>query len=136
MEIRKVRKRVRQLDDKHGSSDESDGEDTHHFKHHFVHLAFKDDVFSGFNRECKRNIEYDGGEMSNYAYPGSESSEHDQSFDKTEDHKTIDESLQQSPRLDDDSLTSQRRISISKIIKRMMSASIVAMGSWEHIEDV
>ena len=38
--------------DKHGSSGERGGEDTHHF----AHLAFEGDVFSGFNRERKSNI--------------------------------------------------------------------------------
>ena len=47
--------------DKHGSSDESCGEDTHHSKQHFAHLAFKDDMFSSLNRERRTNIEYDGG---------------------------------------------------------------------------
>ena len=107
LEIRKVRKGF----DKHGSSDESGGEDAHHFKQSFAHhgrdLAFKDDVFSGLNRERKTNIKYDGGEMPNYAYPGSESSEHDQSFDKTEDHETTEESRQQSPKVDDELMKDQ-----------------------------
>ena len=37
------------------------------------------------------DISYDGGEMPIYTYPGSESSGYDQSFDKTEDHKTTGE---------------------------------------------
>ena len=45
--------------------------------------------------------------MPNYAYPGSESSEHDQSFDKTKDHYTTEESLQQSPRVYDESTKDQ-----------------------------
>ena len=84
--------------DKHGSSDESCGEDTHHSKQHFAHLAFKDDMFSSLNRERRTNIEYDRGKMPNFAYPGSEFSEHDQPFDKTEDHETTEESFQQSPK--------------------------------------
>ena len=64
-----------------GSSDDSCTEDSHHhdFKHHFAHLAFKDDVFLGFNSERKTNTIYDGGWMPNYGYPGSESSENDKS---------------------------------------------------------
>ena len=45
--------------------------------------------------------------MPNYAYPGSESSEHDRSFDKTEDHQTTEESLQQSLGVDDKSTKDQ-----------------------------
>ena len=67
-------------------------------------------MFSSLNRERRTNIEYDGGdtgEMPNFVYPGSESSEHDRSFDKTEDHQTTEESLQQSLGVDDKSTKDQ-----------------------------
>ena len=51
---------------KHGSSDDSNEEDTHHY----AHIAFINDVFLGVNRERKMNINYDGGEMLIYTYPG------------------------------------------------------------------
>ena len=44
---------------KHGSSDDSDGEETHHY----AHLSFVNDVFPREDRERKEDIYKDGGEM-------------------------------------------------------------------------
>ena len=41
------------------------------------------------------DISYDGGEMPIYTYPGSETSEYEESFDKIEDTKTTEEPPQE-----------------------------------------
>ena len=47
--------------------------------------------------------------MPNYMYPGSEFSEYrdDQSYDKTKDHETTEQSLQESPSVDNESTKDQ-----------------------------
>ena len=58
---------------------------TSHVSTLIPHIAFINDVFSGVNREREMDISYDDVKMPIYTNPGSESSEYDQSFDKTED---------------------------------------------------
>ena len=110
---------------KQGSRDESGGEHTHHF----AHIALTN-IFSGFNRERKKNIEFDGGEMPNYMYPGSEFSEYrdDQSYDKTKDHETTEESLQESPSVDNESTKDQSLVMSSCSGNPIQTKRFTVMG--------
>ena len=54
----------------HGSSDDSDGDEIHHY----ARIAFVNDVFPRVDRERKEDIYNDGGEMPIFTYSGSDTS--------------------------------------------------------------
>ena len=67
---------------KRGSSEESCGEDTPHYKH----LASASNMFSDWVREREQNMELDGGKMPVLTFSGSDASDNDKPPDQSEKH--------------------------------------------------